>query len=107
MLRIRRSSMCRPLFARWRALPVWIAILILALALPALAQTDVTTSRISGTVKDADGGALPGATVEAKNLDTGYVATATSRSDGFFQLVNLPIGRYSVTASLSGFRPST
>lgn len=99
--------MCRPLFARWRALPVWIAILILALALPALAQTDVTTSRISGTVKDADGGALPGATVEAKNLDTGYVATATSRSDGFFQLVNLPIGRYSVTASLSGFRPST
>jgi outer membrane receptor protein involved in Fe transport len=99
--------MCRPLFARWRALPIWIAVLTLALALPALAQTDVTTSRITGTVGDADGGALPGATVEVRNLDTGYAATATSRADGFYQIVNLPIGRYSVTASLSGFRTAT
>ncbi|HEY3122681.1 MAG TPA: TonB-dependent receptor [Thermoanaerobaculia bacterium] len=99
--------MCRPLFARWRALPIWIAILTLALALPALAQTDVTTGRISGTVKDVDGGPLPGATVEAKNVETGYVATATSRSDGFYQIVNLPIGRYAVTASMSGFRTAT
>src|SRR6266511_1489731 len=106
MLRIRRSSMCRTLSARWRAIPIWIAILTFALALPALAQTDVTTGRVTGTVMDADGGALPGAT-EAKNLETGYVATATSGSDGFFQIINLPIGRYAVTASLSGFRTAT
>jgi outer membrane receptor protein involved in Fe transport len=94
-------------FARWRAISTWAAVLILALAMPAFAQTDVTTGRMSGTVNDADGGPLPGATVEVRNLDTGYVATATSRADGFYQLVNLPIGRYSVTASLSGFRPAT
>jgi len=97
--------MCRPLFARWRALPIWIACLAFALAIPALAQTDVTTSRISGTVRDTDGGALPGATVEAKNVETGLTSTATSRADGFYQVINLPTGRYSVTATLSGFRP--
>jgi hypothetical protein len=95
------------MLARWRALPVWIAVLTLALALPAIAQTDVTTGRISGTVKDVDGGPLPGATVEAKNVDTAYVGTATSRSDGFYQVVNLPIGRYAVTASMSAFRTAT
>jgi outer membrane receptor protein involved in Fe transport len=99
--------MCRPLFARWRALPTGIAVLTLALALPALAQTDVTTSRISGTVRDIDGGPLPGATIEAKNIETGYVGSATSKADGFYQIVNLPIGRYNVTAALSGFRTGT
>ncbi len=99
--------MCRPLFARWHALPIWIAILTLALALPALAQTDVTTGRVSGTVKDADGGALPGATVEAKNTETGYSSRATTRADGFYQLVNLPVGRYMISASLTGFRTAT
>jgi Carboxypeptidase regulatory-like domain/TonB dependent receptor len=96
--------MCKPLFVRWRALPIWIAFLTFALAIPALAQTDVTTSRISGTVRDTDGGALPGTTVEAKNLETGLTSAGTTRSDGFYQLINLPTGRYSVTATLSGFR---
>jgi hypothetical protein len=99
--------MCRPLFARRRALPIGIAFLTFALAIPAIAQTDVTTGRISGTVGDVDGGPLPGATVESKNLETGYTATATTRSDGFYQIFSLPVGRYTLTASLSGFRSAT
>src|SRR6266498_6001232 len=94
-------------FARWRAVSVWIAVLIFALALPAFGQTDVTTSRVNGTVKDVDGGPLPGATVEAKNQDTGLLATATSRADGFYQIINLPVGRYTVSANLSGFKTAT
>jgi outer membrane receptor protein involved in Fe transport len=97
--------MCRPLFARWRALPLWIAILTLALALPAIAQTDVTTSRVSGTVRDVDSSPLPGATVEARNLGTGLTSTAVTRNDGFYQVINLPTGLYRLTASLPGFRP--
>ena len=38
------------------------AFLLVGLAGTTLAQTDVTTARISGTVKDVDGGALPGVT---------------------------------------------
>src|SRR6266498_219939 len=95
------------LFARWRALPFGIAVLSFALAFPALAQTDVTTSRVNGTVKDVDGGPLPGATVEAKNQDTGLVGTGTSRADGFYQIINLPVGKYTVSANLSGFKTAT
>ncbi len=99
--------MCRPLLARWRALAFLIPVLALPVSLPVLAQTDVTTGRITGTVQDADGGALPGATVEAKNIETGLTATATTRNDGFYQIINLPVGRYTMTASLSGFRSAT
>ncbi len=73
----------------------------------ALAQTDVTTSRVSGTVKDTDGGALPGVAVEAKNQGTGLTATAVTRSDGSYQVINLPTGMYTLTATISGFRSAT
>src|SRR5580765_663512 len=96
--------MRRATFFRSRALPLGIAVLALALAAPAFAQTDVTTSRVSGTVRDVDGGPLPGATVEARNQDTGLVQTATTRADGFYQIFSLPTGRYTLTASLSGFQ---
>ncbi len=75
-----------------RAVFVLVAILAFAFAGTAFAQTDVTTSRISGTAKDSEGGALPGVTVEGKNQETGLTANATTNSQGFYQLVNLPTG---------------
>lgn len=92
--------MRRGVFARGWA----VCCFALALSGVALAQTDVTTVRINGTVRDADGGPLPGATVEAKNQGTGLVKTATSRADGGFTILDLPTGRYTVTATLSGFK---
>ena len=74
------------------------------LVTPLFAQTDVTTVRINGTVRDAEGGGLPGATVEAKNQDTGLLKGTTSRTDGSYTILDLPTGRYNVTASLSGFK---
>ena len=93
-------------FARYRAIFFATAAAV-ALVTPLAAQTDVTTSRVSGTVKDTGGGVLPGATVEAKSETTGLLATAVTRTDGFYQVINLPPGSYTLTASISGFRPST
>jgi hypothetical protein len=42
--------------------------LTVGLAGVALAQTDVTTTRITGTVKDVDGGVLPSVTIAVKSL---------------------------------------
>lgn len=88
-----------------------LAALVLALGLsaaaPALAQTDVTTSRISGTVEGADGAPLPGVTVEATNTETGLVQVAVTDEEGFFRVLNLPTGIYDVAASLEGFATST
>ncbi len=93
---------------RWSELQRW-ATVVLSVALVvgsagvALAQTDVTTTRITGTVKDADGGALPGATVEAKSQDTGFTLTAVTDARGFYRILNVPTGTYTVTVSTTGF----
>ena len=100
--------MRRGLFARGRrAVGSLLAVLAFALAANAIAQTDVTKSRISGTVKDAEGGAVPGATLTGKNQDTGLTAEATTNVEGFYQLINLPTGTYDISAALSGFRTVT
>ena len=88
----------------------WVCVLAILLALaavPAFSQTDVTTSRISGTVEDASGAPLPGVTIEATNTETGLVQVAVTDERGFFRILNLPTGTYTVTATLDGFATAT
>jgi hypothetical protein len=82
-------------------------LVVFGLAGAAFAQTDVTTSRISGTVSGSDGAPLPGVTIEASNTETGLVQVAVTDEQGFFRVLNLPTGVYTVTASLDGFATAT
>ncbi len=75
----------------------------LALAVPAWAQSQITTGVIQGTVSDQSGALVPGAGVEVRNLDTNFVRTLTTGDDGRFVFLQLPPGRYRVTVSLQGF----
>ena len=59
---------------------------------------------ILGTVTDSSGGAVPGATVTIKNLDTGLTRTVVTSDDGSYSAPELPIGNYSVTVEKSGFK---
>ena len=79
--------------------------ILVALAIPAagFAQSQITTGVIEGVATDATGAALPGVTVEARNLDTNFTRTAVTASDGRFVLLQLPPGHYKVTFTLSGF----
>jgi hypothetical protein len=70
----------------------------------ALAQT--TTGTLRGNVTDETGGVLPGATVEAKNDETGFMRNATTVGNGFFNISVQP-GPYTVTATLPSFRTET
>ncbi|HLN98700.1 MAG TPA: carboxypeptidase regulatory-like domain-containing protein [Pyrinomonadaceae bacterium] len=72
-------------------------------AAAAMAQTQITTGTIQGTVLDANGAALPGANVEIKNVDTNFERTTTSDDDGRFVAPQLPPGRYTLTVSKTGF----
>jgi iron complex outermembrane receptor protein len=72
-----------------------------AAAPPLLAQTVPLT----GTVRDASGAVLPGATVTATNAATGAQASAVSGGDGRFALAVLP-GSYRLRIELGGFTPS-
>ena len=52
---------------------------------------------------DEKGGAVPDANVGVKNLDTNLSKTTTTGSEGQYQFLALPPGRYTVTISKAGF----
>ncbi|MEZ5283713.1 MAG: carboxypeptidase-like regulatory domain-containing protein [Vicinamibacterales bacterium] len=57
-------------------------------------------------MRDQQGGALPGVTVTATSPDLISPSTATTNEEGYYRLINLPPGRYQVTAELAGFTPA-
>jgi len=82
---------------------VLLVCLIAGSALPVAAQG---VGEITGTVTDASGGALPGATVTLTSTQGGIGANQETVSDGrgVYQFTRLVPGTYSVRASLQGFR---
>ena len=66
------------------------------------AQT--ATGQITGTVKDATGAVVPGATVTVISELTGSKREAVTGKDGNYAIPLLSVSTYSVTASLQGFR---
>jgi hypothetical protein len=86
----------------------WSRLLGMALALSALAggawaQTDVTTTRVSGVVSGTDDSPLPGVTVTITNEETGLAVSTVTDEKGFYRLLNLPTGEYTLSAALDGF----
>jgi hypothetical protein len=70
--------------------------------LPVRAQQ--TLGAINGTVTDSSGAVVEGAKVTVKNTGTNLQITHTTRGDGSFSFVDLPIGNYEVTFSKEGFK---
>ena len=77
---------------------------ILLVSAPAFAQEQ--SGAIQGTVRDAQGGILPGATVEARSARNAGVSTSVTDASGVFRFPALPPGAYEFTATLSGFEPA-
>jgi len=74
---------------------------LLAIAAPAAAQN--VGGIISGTVRDAQGGVLPGVSLTLRNVASGVVRTAVTEANGTYRLPGLPPGRYAMAAELQGF----
>jgi Carboxypeptidase regulatory-like domain len=67
----------------------------------AFAQSDRAT--ISGTVKDKSGAVVAGAQFTATNVNNNLQSTTTTNAAGWFTLLNLPIGRYTLVCSKDKF----
>lgn len=79
-----------------------IALCLIALGTPSLiAQSD--TGSIAGTVVDSTGAAIPGAAVNATNIDNGMKLSAVSNESGEFNILAVPRGHYAVQAVAPGF----
>ncbi len=60
-------------------------------------------ARVTGTVTDSTGAAIPGATVTLTNTDTNAVSKVTSSGNGDFSVNALPIGNYHAKVEMTGF----
>lgn len=65
------------------------------------------TGTITGTVTDASGAIVAGATVAATNTGTGIQKKTTTGSTGLYSFVELPPGMYTVAADATGFSKTT
>ena len=81
-----------------------ISVLFLFLVCESLGLAQLDTGTISGTVTDQSGGAVPGATVTIRNVETGVARNLTTNATGRYEAAALPVGNYEVRASLTGFQ---
>jgi hypothetical protein len=88
---------------------VMVLCMVVLSATAASAQISADGS-IRGYVRDEQQAALPGVTLTAAGTDVSGTYTAVSDSTGFYRLLNVPPGTYTLTAELAGFarhvRPS-
>src|SRR6266566_2372763 len=85
-------------------LSVVLLVCSLSFALLPAASAQETTAGIQGTVRDAQGAVVPGATVEATSPALVGGQKVTTDGAGYYHLTALPPGSYTLTLSGRGFR---
>ncbi|HEU4478718.1 MAG TPA: TonB-dependent receptor [Pyrinomonadaceae bacterium] len=80
------------------------AFILMLLIVPAIvAQTQITTGTIQGTVVDANGAAVPDANVEIRNLSNNATRNLQTNDEGRFVAPQLQPGDYKISISKQGF----
>lgn len=82
------------------------AVMLLLACLPGAEKLTSQSNQgtIAGNVLDVSGAAVPHASVVAKNRDTGYTGTTESSATGSFRFPAVPLGRYDVSITATGYR---
>lgn len=91
--------MLRTSFLRFSVLAASLAVL-----LPANTVAQQTLGGITGVVTDVQGSVMPGATVSVVGDQTGLKRSQVTGANGYYDLVNLPIGPYTLTVAHDGFQ---
>ena len=83
-----------------------LVLLMLSVGVPHV-RAQALYGSIVGTVTDATGSAVPGASVTVTHTETNQARTATTTEAGVYSFPTLPSGTYTVAISLTGFQPFT
>jgi hypothetical protein len=78
--------------------------LVLMLCGTQRAVAQEVTATITGTVTDASGAAVVGATVTAKSVDRGIAYPVVTNEAGLYRISQLPIGSYELRIEKQGFQ---
>jgi hypothetical protein len=76
-------------------------LLLLTFSIAPTAQT--VTGTLRGTIVDTNGAAVPNATINIRNVETGLERTVVSTDDGLYNAPFLPLGNYIVDATRNDF----
>jgi len=88
------------------AVALGVALVSITLWAPdAAAQETINSATVGGRITDAQGGAVPGATVTARQTETGVSAGSTTDNAGRFRFPYLRGGPYDLLVSAPGFDP--
>jgi len=86
-------------------LRTYVGVLVLALAVLFCGRLNAgVTASISGTVTDASGAAVAGASVTATNVDTGVAFSQSTNGQGYYSFQSLPLGKYTIDVQQKGFK---
>jgi len=77
---------------------------IMAVHATAAGQSQALNGQIEGIVKDANGSAVPGASITIRNIETGAERAVTSGGDGVYRAPLLPLGTYRITVEAPNFK---
>ena len=86
---------------------LWRTVLTVCLLAPAVLLAQVSTGTINVEVQDSSGAAAPGAAITLTHVATGQTRDGKSNDRGEFLATFLPVGTYSLTAELAGFKRKT
>jgi hypothetical protein len=82
----------------------WLQLIASVLVLASLAFGQVGNSSVTGIVLDQAGAVVAGATVEAKNAETGVIYRGVTTNTGNYTIPGVPVGTYTVSVALKGFK---
>src|SRR5580704_17334996 len=78
--------------------------LLAAVIVPSISSAQDATGRVFGTVYDPQGAVIAVVQVTVTNTATHVARTAATDHEGYYQVLALPIGNYTVRAEHAGFR---
>jgi hypothetical protein len=93
--------------ATWPLLSLRLLSLVLLVGLPAVSYGQGGSGTIRGAITDQTGATIPDATITVINTLTGLERKVATGSDGVYVVPFEPVGRYSISASKSGFKSET
>lgn len=85
------------------SLPLSLTLIAFLVVLPALTFAQGETATVLGTVRDANGAVVTGATVTLRNVGTAISTVSATDSKGDYIFSNVRIGNYEITIEADGF----
>ncbi len=99
----RLSALCMRRHVKPVLLALGLIVMVAGLCMVDVAA-QATEGSILGTITDSSGGAVPGATVSVTSVQTNAVRTTLTNDVGEYVVTNLPLGSYTVSAEMTGFK---